>query len=80
MRQEGKSVIFKDIEMGPTAFERESFVPVCTSKGSEILYRGYAKTETRCISEPFEIQTKIREVQTDTNDSLSNGINEIKKF
>ena len=31
MRQEGKSVIFKDIEMVPTAFERESFVPVCTS-------------------------------------------------
>jgi len=28
MRQEGKSVIFKDIEMGPMAFERESFVPL----------------------------------------------------
>jgi len=24
MRQEGKSAIFKDIEMGPTVFERES--------------------------------------------------------
>ena len=31
MRQEDKSIIFKDIEMRPTAFERESFVPVCTS-------------------------------------------------
>ena len=67
-------------------FERESFVSVCTSltfvytsKGSEILYRGCAKIETRCISEPFEVQTKVREVQTGTNDSLSNGINEIKK-
>jgi len=80
MRQEDKSVIFKDIEMGPTVFERESFVPVCisltfvcTSKGSEILYRGGAKTKTRCISEPFEVQTKVREVRTGTDDSLSNA-------
>jgi len=87
MRQEGKSIIFKDIEMGPTAFEREPFVSVCTSitfvctsKSSEILYRGCAKTETRYISELFEVQTKIREVQMGTNDSLLNGINEIKKF
>jgi len=100
MRQEGKSVIFKDIEMGPTAFERESFVPVCisitfvrTSKSSEIqrvsvfaqpiLFRtndslsnaigpisislkmidllpldAFMKFWNRCISEPFEIQTK----------------------
>jgi len=60
MREEGKSVIFKGIEMGSTAFERESFVPVCTS-------------------EPFEVQTKVGEVQMGTNDSFSNGINEIKK-
>ena len=39
MRQEDKSIIFKDIE----------------------------------------VQTKVIEVQTGTNDSLSNGINEIKK-
>ena len=31
--------------------------------------------ETRCISEPFEVQMKIGEVQTGTNDSLSNDIN-----
>jgi len=64
----------KDIEMRPMAFERKS------SKGSQTLYRDCAKTETRCISEPFEIQTKVREIQTGTNDSLSNCINEIKKF
>jgi len=40
---------------------------------------GRAKTETRCISEPFEVQTKVGEVKTSTNDSLLNGINEIKK-
>ena len=27
---------FQDIEMEQTAFERESFVPICTSKSSEI--------------------------------------------
>jgi len=31
MRQEGKSTILKDIEIGPTTFERKLFVPVCTS-------------------------------------------------
>ena len=31
MRQEDKSVIFEDIKMGPTAFERESFVPLLLS-------------------------------------------------
>ena len=39
----------------------------------------FMKFWNRCISELFEIQTKVREVQTGTNDSLSNGINEIKK-
>ena len=65
-------------------FERESFVLVCTSltfvctlKDSEILYKGCAKTETRCISEAFEVQTKVREVQTGTNDSLSNAVGPI---
>jgi len=33
--------------------------------------------ETRCISEPFEIQMKVREVQTGTNDSLSNAVGPI---
>jgi len=36
----------------------------------------YAKTEKRCISKLFEVQTKLMEVQTGTN-SLSNGINKI---
>jgi len=36
MRQEEKSIIFQDIEMGLTAFEKESFIPVCTLKNSEI--------------------------------------------
>jgi len=44
------------------------------------LYRNRAKTEPRCISESFEVQTKAGDVQTGTNDSLSNGINEIKKI
>ena len=43
------------------------------------LYRDCVKIETRCISESFEVQTKVGKVQTDINDSLSNGINEIKK-
>jgi len=41
-------------------FERESFVPictsltfVCTSKGSEILYRGCAKTEIAVSPNPL---------------------------
>jgi len=64
--------------MEPTAFERESFVPVCRYYiGLEILYRGSTKTETRCISEPFEVQTKVIEVQTGTNDSLSNAVGPI---
>jgi len=49
MRQEDKSIIFKDIEMGSTAFERES----------------------------FSTRTKVIEVQTGTNDSLSNAIGPI---
>ena len=57
MRQEGKSVIFKDIEMGPTAFERESFVPVCTSKGSEILYIGIAQ-KLNCVVSPNPLRYK----------------------
>jgi len=44
-----------------------------------LFYRGRAKTEMRCVSESFEIQMKVGEIQTGTNDSLSNGINEIKK-
>jgi len=31
-------------------------------------------TETRCISELFEVQTKVGEIQTSTNDSLSNVV------
>jgi len=31
------------------------------------------------VVSPFEVQTKVKEVQMGTNDSLSNGINEIKK-
>jgi len=71
MRQEGKSAILKDIEIGPTAFERESFVPVCTShifictsKGPKIgrlnLLAYFRNFETHYISEPFEVQKKIR--------------------
>ena len=55
---------FKDIEMGPTVFERKSFVPICT-----LLMHLW--NWNRCISEPFEVQTKVIEVQTGTNDSLS---------
>jgi len=44
------------------------------------MWEGYAKIEKRCISEPFEVQTKIMVVQTGTNDSLSSGINNFKKF
>jgi len=84
MRQEGKSVIFKDIEMGPTAFERESFVPVCisitfvcTSKGSEIQRVLVFAQLLYNISEPFEVQTKVIEVQMGTNDSLSNAVGPI---
>ena len=40
---------------------------------------GCAKTETRCISEPFEVQMKVGEIQTGTNGFFLNGINEIKK-
>jgi len=61
--------------------ERELFVPVCTifvfvctSKGTRYLvkwlsslWEDYAKTEKRCISELFE-------VQTGTNDTLSNAV------
>jgi len=50
MRQEGKSVIFKDIEMGPTAFERESFVPVCTSIIFGRYYIGVAQKLKRAVS------------------------------
>ena len=60
---------FQDIEMEP---RYENWL--------SLFYRSRAKTETRCISEPFEVQTKVGEVQTGTNDSLSNGINEIKKI
>jgi len=44
-----------------------------------MLYRGCTKTKTRYISELFKIQMKIKEVQTGSNDSLLNGINERKK-
>jgi len=42
-----------------------------------LFYRGRAKTETRSISEPFEVQTKVGEIQTSTNDSLSNAFGSI---
>jgi len=51
---------FKDIEMGPMAFERESFVPVCTSitfvctsKSSEIQCVSIVAQPLYSISEPL---------------------------
>jgi len=41
MRQERKLVIFKDIEMGPTTFERELFVSVCTFR---LYFKGFGDT------------------------------------
>jgi len=73
---------FQDIEMGPTAFERETnlanfhiLVPFrYLENWLSLFYRDRAKIETHCISESFEVQTKVREVQTGTNDSLSNAV------
>jgi len=60
---------FQDIEMGP---RYENWL--------SLFYRSRAKTETRCISEPFEVQTKVGEVQTGTNDSFSNAVGLISIF
>ena len=49
-------------------------ISIISLKLTKLLYRGCAKTETRCISEPFEVQTKVIEIQTGTNDFLSNAV------
>ena len=75
MRQEGKSVIFKDIEMGPTAFERESFVPVCTSITFVCISKGSEIQRVSVFAQPlYSISYKVIEIQTGTNDSLSNAV------
>jgi len=33
--------------------------------------------EKCCISEPFKVQTKVKEIQTGTNDSLSSAVGPI---
>jgi len=73
-----RKLVFKDIEMGPMVKGEVTKVKIEFAILSS-LYRSRAKTETRCISEPFEVQTKVGEAQTDTKESFSNGISEIKK-
>jgi len=60
-----------------------SFRKLCdTNKSKRNIFKNgplgaFPKFWNRCISEPFEVQTKVREEQTDTNDFLLNAVGPI---
>ena len=57
-------------------FKRESFVPVCTSPYFHLPQRRYSAFQFLRNTELCTnfVQTKVGEIQTDTNDSLSNAV------